>query len=31
MSVIDVIIGLVVVVPWNLFLIIRMKKENAKR
>ena len=30
MSVTDTILALIIVVPWNLFLIYRMKKEQKK-
>ena len=30
MSVTDIILALIIVVPWNLFLIYRMKKEQKK-
>jgi hypothetical protein len=31
MSIIDIVIGVVVVVPWNIYLIYKMKKESGKK
>jgi hypothetical protein len=31
MSIIDIVIGVAVVVPWNIYLIHKMKKESGKK